>query len=271
MSSNSINQPILRQVHSHTELCAATNSTCPATCFINNLTPTELELIRNPPYPLTISYDSILNPIRKRRKNSNKRNLPPRPQNAWVLFRRNFQSQERSQRPDGSHTLKEISKTAAENWKSQPKEVKQYFNLLSKLASRQHKVMYPEYVYNPRKFKNGENFIFKHMDKDKIAKSCKNKASLSKKAKQPIDLSNTDCSNDSENLRNDEQQSNLPSPSPIVDSSSFSLYEISDLPYFLTLFPQCQFPNDINSDNINANEQIGFTDVGFGHYSYYEW
>src|SRR6185312_6749213 len=238
MSSNSINQPILRQVHSHTELCAATNSTCPATCFINNLTPTELELIRNPPYPLTISYDSILNPIRKRRKNSNKRNLPPRPQNAWVLFRRNFQSQERSQRPDGPHTLKQISKTAAENWKSQPKEVKQYFNLLSKLASRQHKVMYPEYVYNPRKFKNGENFTFKHMDKDKFAKSRNRKTSLSKKAKQPIDLSNTDCSSANRNesyLENNEQQSTL--PSSVINFQ----YWISDLDFFTVPFSNATF------------------------------
>src|SRR6185312_775161 len=268
MSSNSINQkPILRQVHSHTELCTATNSTCPATCFTNNLTSTELELIRNPPYPLTISYDSILNPIRKRRKNSNKRNLPPRPQNAWVLFRRNFQSRVRSQCFGGLHTLKEISKTAAESWKRQPEEVKQYFNVLSKLVSHKHKVMYPEYVYNPRKFKNGENFIFKYMDKDKIAKSRINKASLSKKAK----LSNTGCSSISENLRNNKQQSSLPSPSSIIDISSFSLCEISDLPYFLTqepayfspnfiqpssFFAQCQFDNDINNNNINANEKI---------------
>src|SRR5436190_17784407 len=92
MNSSPINEkPILRQVHSHTELCTATNSTCPATCFINNLTTTEHELFCNPPYDLSISYDSILNPTRKRRNNSNKKNMPPRPQNAWVLFRRNFQ------------------------------------------------------------------------------------------------------------------------------------------------------------------------------------
>src|SRR2546421_3717370 len=94
MNSSPINEkPILRQVNSHTELCTATNSTCPATCFINNLTTTEQELLHNPPYDLSISYDSILNPTRKRRNNSNKKNMPPRPQNAWELFRRNFQSQ----------------------------------------------------------------------------------------------------------------------------------------------------------------------------------
>ena len=38
--------------------------------------------------------------------------------------------------------------------------------------SSQTQCMYPKYVY-PRKFKNGENFIFKYMDKNKIAKSRK--------------------------------------------------------------------------------------------------
>ncbi|CAG8641538.1 2024_t:CDS:1, partial [Paraglomus occultum] len=167
MNSNSINEePILRQVHSHTELCTATNSTCPATCFINNLTQNELRLFRNPPCPLAIDYDSILNPIRKRRNNSNKKNLPPRPQNAWVLFRKHFQTQVLSRSPGKSSTLDEISQNASKSWKSQPKEVKEYFKVLSKLASYKHKTMYPEYVYNPRKFKNGESLIFKNVDKD---------------------------------------------------------------------------------------------------------
>ncbi|CAG8567166.1 3095_t:CDS:1 [Paraglomus brasilianum] len=274
MSSNSISQnPILRQVYSHAELCTTTKSTCPATCFINNLTPTELELFCNPPYTLTISYDILLKPTGKRRKNSNKKSLPPRPQNGWILFRRDFESRVRSQCPDVLHTLKEISKMAAESWKSQPEEVKQYFNVLSKLALHKHKVMYPEYIYNPKKFKNGENFIFKHLDKDKIAKSYNSKASLSKKAKAS-DLSNNAYSGVIRNesyTENNERRSNLPSPSSIIDFWSL----ISDLPDLLTqmspnsiqtfpFFPQCQFSNDINNDNINAS----YTDVEFGHYSY---
>ena len=43
--------------------------------------------------------------------------------------------------------------------KPNQKIIKQYFNVPSKLASHKHKVMYPEYVYNTKNFKNNENFI----------------------------------------------------------------------------------------------------------------
>ncbi|CAG8583650.1 9497_t:CDS:2 [Paraglomus brasilianum] len=226
--------------HSRTELFTTTDSNCTAMYFIDNLTPTEQELLRNPPYALSISFDNILNPIRKGCRNSSKKNIPPRPQNAWILFRRNFESRARSQRPGGMYTLKEISKTAGESWKAQPDKVKRYFNVLSKLALYRHKVMYPGYIYNSRKFKNGEKFIFKHMDKDEIAKSCNNKTNLSKKAKTSR-MSDTGYisvgRNESypENKYINEQPSTLPTPSLIVDishnwsfSPSLPLHEVSD-------------------------------------------
>ncbi|CAG8671533.1 2327_t:CDS:1, partial [Paraglomus occultum] len=231
----------------------------------------ELELFRNPPYTLNMSYDCILNPMRKQRKNNNKKSLPPRPQNGWILFRRNFQSQ-RSQCPGRPNTLKEISKLAAESWKIQPKEVKQYFNILSKIASHKHKTMYPEYVYNPKKFRSGDSFIFRHVDKDKIVKSRNSKASLSKKTKAS-GLSNTNCGNASRNKsypKNDEREFTLPSsviniqslvpelPDFLIQMSVFS-------PNSIPFFSQCQFDNDINK--INANKQINYTNFEFGYYS----
>ncbi|CAG8572167.1 7001_t:CDS:1 [Paraglomus occultum] len=270
MNSNLINEsPNLRQPYSLTELCTATNSTCTATCLVNNLTPSELELFCNPPYTLTLSCDSILNPIRKRRQNSGKKSLPPRPQNGWILFRRNFESQVRSQCPGGSNTLKEISKLAAESWKSQPEKVQQYFNVLSKLASHKHKIMYPEYVYNPKKFKNGENFVFRHVDKDKIVKSRNSKASLSKKTK-PSNSSKGDYTSIIKNEgcpENNRRQSILLSPSTFVDFSDLlpSLHDLFMLsPNFIqysSYFSQCQFYNDINDDNRNAAKQISYTNL----------
>ncbi|CAG8521605.1 4091_t:CDS:1 [Paraglomus occultum] len=273
MNSNPINEePILRQVYSHTELCTATHSTCPATCFINNLTQNEQKLLHNPPYTLATSYDSILNPIRRRRNNSNKRNLPPRPQNGWILFRRNFQSQVLSGSPGKSSALNEISQKAAKSWKNQPKEVKEYFKVLSKLASYKHKAMYPEYVYNPRKFKNGDSFIFKYMDKDKFVKNGSSNASTSKKAKKSNNLSEGDhigvMRNEDYSEINDEQQSILPStfldfPNLFSDFSDFSMFSPNYSPFFY----QCEFYNDIRNDNIIAAEPINYADYGFESYS----
>ncbi|CAG8521584.1 4090_t:CDS:1 [Paraglomus occultum] len=214
-----------------------------------------------------MSYDSIFSPIRKRRKSSNK-SSPPRPQNAWLLFRRDFECRVRSQRPNELHTLNKISKTAAESWKIQPEKVKQYFNVLSKLASYKHKAMYPEYVYNPKKFKNGENFIFKHINKDKIVKSRNSKASLFNKAKasssNTVDyssvISNEDCP------KNDEQ-SILQNPSPIIDIPEVFMF----FPNFIHTspsFPQCQFYYNLNNNDITDNEQIGYMDYEFGDIIY---
>ncbi|CAG8478666.1 6739_t:CDS:1 [Paraglomus occultum] len=274
-------QPTLNQAYSSTELF----TTCSAMRFIDNLTLTEQELFRNPPCTLTMPIDNILNHRSKKCRNGSEKKHP-RPLNSYILFRRNLENQIRTQNPGRKHTLKEISKIAGKSWKTQPDKVKRYFHVLAKLSSYRHKAVYPDYTYNPlRRFKNGDNFLFKHTDRERLAKRYNKNKSLSKKVKTSS-MNDTDTSTNESFQKNEhvnEQPSTLLAPSSAVDFShdeSFSpylpLYEFSDnfgvpalftqtpiylsvpFPYFTQSFPtfspQCFFENDI--DDINATEQI---------------
>ncbi|RHZ46548.1 hypothetical protein Glove_615g21 [Diversispora epigaea] len=114
------------------------------------------ELILNPPYKLTLSLDSLLLPTRKNRKNK-----IPRPQNAWVLFRKDYEANKRIQFPDQLFKMKTVSVNAGDEWKIQSSQVKIYFEILSKLARAKHKIMYPDYKYTPkRRSSNNKDWVF---------------------------------------------------------------------------------------------------------------
>ncbi|CAG8567914.1 350_t:CDS:1 [Paraglomus brasilianum] len=142
----------------------------------NSLTPFEIILLNWPPYNLTLSLDVLLNPtykghIKQRRCKSHVRQrqpLPPRPQNAWILYRRDFEYRLRAQFPTILYTIHDVSKIAGDQWKVQSDVVKEYFCVLSKLAREQHRLAFPDYVYKPKRTKqrekNGE-VVFKNMDK----------------------------------------------------------------------------------------------------------
>ncbi|CAG8575709.1 10499_t:CDS:1 [Paraglomus brasilianum] len=117
-----------------------------STSIKESLSPLERNLLLNPPYPLNIPLDDLLGNNRKIKKP-----FPPRPQNAWIIFRKNFESEFRSRYPNSS--VLEISRIASTHWKSQPDFVKNYFEVLSKLARQQHKHAYPGYTYAPRRQK----------------------------------------------------------------------------------------------------------------------
>ncbi|CAG8630792.1 9730_t:CDS:2 [Paraglomus occultum] len=147
------------------------NSLSQITCYTSCLTQSELSLLTAPPYVLTLSVDTLLNPIPKQRRTRFKQDLPPRPQNSWVLFRKDFECQLRAQHPDVMYTLHEISAIAGVQWKNQPTAVKQYFRVLSKLALHRHNIMYPDYTYRPRKSKRARRprrskALFKNLNQD---------------------------------------------------------------------------------------------------------
>ncbi|RHZ57024.1 hypothetical protein Glove_395g33 [Diversispora epigaea] len=117
------------------------------------------ELMLNPPYQLTLSLDSLLLPARRNRKN--KINRIPRPQNAWVLFRKDYEANKRNQFPDQLFKMKTVSINAGNEWKIQSPQVKRYFEILSKLALAKHKIMFPDYKYTPkRKSSNNNEWVF---------------------------------------------------------------------------------------------------------------
>ncbi|CAG8512323.1 1080_t:CDS:2 [Diversispora eburnea] len=86
---------------------------------------------------------------RKNRKN--KINQISRPQNSWVLFRKDYEANKRNQFPDTLFKMKTVSINAGDVWKNQSSQVKRYFEILLKLALAKHKIMYPDYKYTPKR------------------------------------------------------------------------------------------------------------------------
>ncbi|CAG8603044.1 4250_t:CDS:1 [Paraglomus brasilianum] len=99
----------------------------PTTLTFDLLTPSEIDLLDHPPYILTLSLGILLDPT------YNRQPLPPRPQNAWIIFRGNFEGQLRAQHPHKLYTIHSVSKIASAQWKVQSDAVKKYFCVLSKL------------------------------------------------------------------------------------------------------------------------------------------
>ncbi|CAG8473090.1 1224_t:CDS:1 [Paraglomus brasilianum] len=147
----------------------------------DTLTSHERNLLLNPPYMLNISPDSLINPKRKN-QNSN----PPRPSNCWIIFRQNFAIGLRSQYPENSYSIQNVSKMASEDWKSQPILVKQYFDTLAKLALQRHKEIYSGYIYRPRRARQSrrKNWSFKMMNKDKFIERMTSENNADKKKKE---------------------------------------------------------------------------------------
>ncbi|RIB18092.1 hypothetical protein C2G38_1911169, partial [Gigaspora rosea] len=77
----------------------------------------------------------------------------PRPQNSFVLFRRDFEAKYRSQHKNETIFSKEISSLAALSWNKQPPSVRFYFKQLENKALEKHKELFPHYRYRPNKKK----------------------------------------------------------------------------------------------------------------------
>ncbi|CAG8656084.1 15140_t:CDS:1 [Cetraspora pellucida] len=113
------------------------------------------KIIEDSSYKFALPLKNLLNQ-RKHRKISQK---PPRAQNKFILFRKEYTARARKENPDRIRSMKthELSKEASENWKAQSAEVKQLFTVLAEIANEKHKATYPGYVYEPEKKKGQTN------------------------------------------------------------------------------------------------------------------
>ncbi|CAG8632788.1 18538_t:CDS:1 [Acaulospora morrowiae] len=76
----------------------------------------------------------------------------PRPQNKFVIYRRNLQMQmatELGMVP--VRKLESVSKIAGRRWREEASEIKELFGLISECAKKVHNFLYPDYVYRPRR------------------------------------------------------------------------------------------------------------------------
>ncbi|GAA5865609.1 hypothetical protein JCM3774_002068 [Rhodotorula dairenensis] len=79
---------------------------------------------------------------------------PPRPMNAWLLFRTEQLKLLQSENPDGARKSQgELSKIIAETWRNCDPGVRQSFEDLAKKRKAEFRLMYPDYRYGPSKEK----------------------------------------------------------------------------------------------------------------------
>ncbi|CAG8484550.1 11202_t:CDS:1 [Cetraspora pellucida] len=124
-----------------------------------NLTLTDLEnllkkLYEKVRHKLTLTSEELLAP-RKQRKISK----PPRAQNEFIMFRKEYISRERKKDPNRIKSMKarELSKEASVAWKTESAEfpaMGQFFKILSDVAIERHRKAYPGYIYEPDKKKD---------------------------------------------------------------------------------------------------------------------
>lgn len=97
----------------------------------------------------TLSLYDLLTPLENHRTSK-----VPRPQNSFVIYRRNLQAKMAlSQTANSSFDrLDKISKVAGNKWKNETKEIKELFAFLADCAKKVHNCIFPGYVYNPKRY-----------------------------------------------------------------------------------------------------------------------
>jgi hypothetical protein len=97
----------------------------------------------------TLSLYDLLTPLENHRTSK-----IPRPQNSFVIYRRNLQAKMAlSQTANSSFDrLDKISKVAGDKWKNETKEIKELFAFLADCAKKVHGCIFPGYVYNPKRY-----------------------------------------------------------------------------------------------------------------------
>ncbi|CAG8482786.1 22610_t:CDS:2 [Dentiscutata erythropus] len=109
------------------------------------------EIMKNPPYDLTLPVEELLS-SRKRKKSQK----PPRAQNKFILFRKDYTARARKQDPDRTKLMNthDFSREASQQWEDHSPQVKLFFTILATVATERHKAIYPGYVYEPEKKKD---------------------------------------------------------------------------------------------------------------------
>ena len=93
-------------------------------------------------------------PARRRQARMLRRVTPPRPLNAFFLFRQEFQRFH--SKSDSLKTQQAISKCASEAWRLLSDDKRKEYHRTAEMAAEIHKEKYPDYIYSPRRQANGE-------------------------------------------------------------------------------------------------------------------
>ncbi|CAG8666980.1 8307_t:CDS:1, partial [Ambispora gerdemannii] len=82
---------------------------------------------------------------------------PPRPQNSWIIFRKDYQANLSLCNPNVKQNVKHMAQVCSLKWRQLSSEVKHFFKILEKIARENHKHTYPNYKYEPKNVKNAKN------------------------------------------------------------------------------------------------------------------
>jgi len=96
---------------------------------------------------LGMSVEKLLAP------SGRKRSTPPRPQNAFILFRINFMALHWVHHREMKLNFKDINSRCANEWRNALPVVKEYFHMLSNEARRRHAINFSQYKYKQQMFR----------------------------------------------------------------------------------------------------------------------
>ncbi|CAB4392081.1 unnamed protein product [Rhizophagus irregularis] len=112
---------------------------------------------------ITMPIEYLISPKRKSRKG----NTPPRPQNSFLIYRRDFMSKlTTNYGPEISSNLSYVSSNAGKWWSSESQEVKNIYKLIADLAKKVHERTYPGYVFKPKKKRSHKPILNHDFDDD---------------------------------------------------------------------------------------------------------
>ncbi|BGP10389.1 Repressor of filamentous growth 1 [Rhodotorula toruloides] len=83
--------------------------------------------------------------------NNSRTDRPPRPMNAWLIFRTAQLRQMQEDDPGLRKSQGELSKIISEMWRGADPELKQHYEELAKQRKLEHQRVYPDYRYSPAK------------------------------------------------------------------------------------------------------------------------
>ncbi|CAG8590359.1 543_t:CDS:2 [Ambispora gerdemannii] len=148
------------------------------------LTDVEMQLLQQCAYQLTLSLNELTKSAVKKRRN------PPRPQNSWIIFRRDYEAYLRLCNQNVKSKVKETAKECSLKWRNLSSEVKHFFKILEKIACENHKRTYPNYKYKPKHAKNTSHkeFIFREQKKYVSISPTKLSTITSNSPQEPIQI-----------------------------------------------------------------------------------
>jgi hypothetical protein len=118
---------------------------------------TDYRIFNAAQHQLTLDIETLINSSQTSRRAARLRREgrqeAPRPQNAWILYRKDTNARFRLTGEHEGKRSSEISKIISEMWKNEREEVKKKFFVLAKWAGQVHETANIDYRYSPRRLR----------------------------------------------------------------------------------------------------------------------